>query len=320
MTISEDRILDVRSQISACKHMGYDSKDIETEIKFRYDISDPTARRYIRLAKAYGEPEPKTPKILLIDIETSLTTAFVWGPGYGINVLPADIVEDDPWIIICYAAKWLLGGEIFGECVTSDEAKRKDDLRVVSTIWDLMEEADIIIAQNGDKFDIRKINARFLSNGFSGPPSSYQTIDTLKQSRKIQSPGSHKQDELAKQFKLTRKKKTDRELWVRCYYGEQEALDYMFEYCKGDTETLEGVYLYLRPWMTSHPNLALFCDSNMEICNHCMAVVDKKRIGYYTTPVNRFPAYRCKCGAILRGRLSDVTREERARYLISTAR
>jgi hypothetical protein len=72
--------------------------------------------------------------------------------------------------------------------------------------------------------------------------------------------------------------------------------------------------------MKSHPNLALYCDSDMKICNHCMAPVDTEKIGNYTTPVNRFPAYRCECGAILRGRLSDVTKEERANYLISTAR
>ena len=319
MTISEDRILDVRSQIFACKRMGYDSKDIETEIKFRYDISYPTARRYIRLAKAYGEPtpEPKTPKILLIDIETAPCLAYTWGSGYKLNIQPEQIKED--WYILCYAAKWLLEDGVFGDLVSPKESVDLDDSRICASLWKLLEEANIIIAHNGNSFDIPKINSRLIENGF-GPYSSFESIDTLLQARKIFKFDSNKLDILCQKFGIGKKDDTDYELWKACKNGDRQALQYMYKYNKNDVVMLEGLYLHLRPWMKSHPNLALYCDSNMEICNHCMAVVDKKRIGYYTTPVNRFPAYRCKCGAILRGRLSDVTREERARYLISTAR
>ena len=268
--------------------------------------------------KSYDPDQKRLPKILLLDIETALALAWCWGPSYNTNILPSDIKEQ--WHIICFAAKWLLDGDIFGVSITSEEAINRDDRRVVKALWNLMEEADIIIAQNGDKFDIRKINARLLTHGY-GPPAPFQTIDTLKQSKKIQSPGSHKLDELAKQFKLPRKKSTGHQLWEDCSAGDQEALDYMFEYCKQDIDTLEAVYLYIRPWMRSHPTLSLYCDNDTLICEHCMSEALETDIGYYTTMASRFPAYRCKnCGAINRGRFTSVSKEKRKKFIISTAR
>ena len=312
MTISEDKILDVKSRLEA---IHPDNK--EEYIASYYDISPQTARRYIRLANAYAEPEPNLPKILLIDIETAPCLAYTWGSGYKLNIPPEWIKED--WYIICYAAKWLLEDGVFGECVSPYESVHLDDSRVCESLWNLLEEADIVIAHNGKKFDVPKINARLIENGF-GPPSPYVIIDTLLHARKTFAFDSNKLDMLCQKNGLGKKNDTDMGLWMACKAGDRDALQYMFKYNRNDVLMLEGLYLYLRPWMTSHPNLALYCDSDMEICNHCMEKVVKSRIGFYTTPVNRFPAYRCKCGAILRGRLSDVTKEERSRYLISTAR
>jgi hypothetical protein len=311
MTISTDRIMDVKEML--------DKEDLNAdEVAVILGTSHETASRYMRLANALDKPTaPKQPKILLIDIETAPCRGLFWRPGFKVRIAPGNIEED--MFILCYAAKWLMKGEIFGNCVTAKEALRLDDSRIMKTLWDLLEEADIIIAQNGDSFDIPIINSRLDENGFP-PPAPYITIDTLKQTRGSFRYSSHSQDFLCKKYGLGEKDDTDFQLWTDCKNGKQEALDYMYKYNRNDVKMLEGLYLHFRPWMKSHPNLALYCDSDMKICNHCMAPVDTEKIGNYTTPVNRFPAYRCKCGAILRGRLSDVTREERANYLISTAR
>ena len=65
MTISEDTILYVKEQIDIFKNSSSELADVLTH---EYGITSSTARRYIRLAKAYGEPTPekKLPKILLI--------------------------------------------------------------------------------------------------------------------------------------------------------------------------------------------------------------------------------------------------------------
>src|SRR5690606_2512370 len=61
-----------------------------------------------------------------------------------------------------------------------DQRKAKDvrnDKELLRGIWNLLDEADIVITQNGKAFDVKKLNARFLLNGFQ-PPSSYRHIDT----------------------------------------------------------------------------------------------------------------------------------------------
>ena len=66
------------------------------------------------------------------------------------------------------------------------EAYEKDpenDFHVVKKVWELLNEADIVVAHNGDKFDMRKCNARFIYHGL-GPISPVKSIDTLKVARK----------------------------------------------------------------------------------------------------------------------------------------
>jgi len=47
----------------------------------------------------------------------------------------------------------------------------EDDSGILREIWKMLDEADIVITQNGRKFDQKKLNARFILNGFK-PPSS----------------------------------------------------------------------------------------------------------------------------------------------------
>ena len=102
--------------------------------------------------------------------------------------------------------------------------------------------------------------------------------------------------------------------------GKQEALDEMFTYCKGDIVALEGLYLYLRPWMKSHPNLALFTNIDGKTCPHCMSKQLDWTIKPYITPAGRYKAFRCVCGAIGCSRFSALSKEDKQDLLKSTAR
>ena len=88
---------------------------------------------------------------------------------------------------------------------------------------EILDEADIIIAHNGDRFDLRKIKARFLSNGIM-PPMPYKTIDTLKVARKEFALTSNKQDYITKLLGVQEKLDTDFQLWVDCMDGYIDAL------------------------------------------------------------------------------------------------
>ena len=313
--ISEAKILDVKAQLSVLLNLPKEEK--ESKISSVFDVSLSSARRYIRLAEAYDDP-PEAPKILLLDIETSPLEVYAWGIGSKVSLGHYQIKHE--WFIISWAAKWLLADGVFGDCVTPKEALSKDDDRICHSLWDCIEEAHIVVAHNAKSFDVRKINARFIANGLS-PPSSYQVVDTLLHSRKIAAFSSHKLDHLTQTFGLSQKDSTDFSLWVRCCNGDKEALDYMYKYNKSDIRALEGLYLYLRPWMSSHPSMGLYCDHVGSVCPHCMSESLDWSINPYYTPAGKFSAFRCKkCGAIGRSRFSTMAPGRNRNLVVSTAR
>ena len=44
---------------------------------------------------------------------------------------------------------------------------KTDDKALMRKLWDLMDEADIVIGHNCDSFDIKKINSRFFDDKIS---------------------------------------------------------------------------------------------------------------------------------------------------------
>lgn len=244
-------------------------------------------------------------KILLIDIETAPISALVWRVWK--ENIAIDQIESD-WFMLCWSAKWLNDSHILGERLTSKEAKDKNDERITKALWKLFDQADFVVAHNGDKFDIPKINSRFLIHKLP-PPKPYRSIDTLRIAQKKFGFSHNKLDYLAKQFGLDRKLKTEFSLWVDCMNGDDKALEYMLKYNKKDILVLEEVYYKLRGWMDSHPNVNMF--QSKSGCAHCGSENIKSN-GYYTTQLNKYKSWQCEdCGAFSR---------ETKHSLISTAR
>ena len=100
------------------------------------------------------------PKILLFDIETSLYHFVGWGT-YKQFIQHYQITKHQ--YIISWAAKWLYDDNVQSDVVTPEESKNRDDGRILKSIWKLLDEADIVIGHNGDRFDLRKLRWRFLS-------------------------------------------------------------------------------------------------------------------------------------------------------------
>lgn len=76
-----------------------------------------------------------------------------------------------------------------------------------------------MIAHNGKKFDIPKINTRFIINGLN-PPSPYKQIDTLEVARKQFGFSSNSLDALATFFGFDNKDPHDFILWKSCLNGD----------------------------------------------------------------------------------------------------
>jgi len=256
------------------------------------------------------------PKILVLDIETAPVRAYVWRL-WKQNVYLPQILSD--WFMLTWSAKWLFSSEILSDKLTKEEVLAEDDKRITTSIWQLLEEADIVIAHNGDKYDLPKLNSRFIINDLK-PPTPYQSIDTLKIAKKHFGFSSNKLDALANYFGFANKLDTGFELWAKCMKGDEEALAYMETYNKYDVELLEEVYLKLRPWMRSHPSVLIYGDLNERGCT-CCGSTNLIPTGEYKTSVSSFNTHRCSdCGSISRERTSNLTVNQKKRLLVNTAR
>lgn len=239
------------------------------------------------------------PRILLFDIETTPFVAYSWGPKFNVNLI--EYIE--PWHLLCYAWKWygedevhVLGQDDFAR---DYRRNRRDDKRLSKALWDLFDKADIVIAHNGDKFDIKKTNARFAIHGL-GRPTPFRTIDTKKIASRQFSFGSNSLNDLGGFFDLGHKTPhTGFDMWKGCMAGDEESWELMKTYNKQDVLLLEKVYekFLLEGWITNHPNLAVI--SQDDVCPTCGA--DRSEIvrwGYRTSNRRRYQRWRCKaCGS-----------------------
>ena len=97
--------------------------------------------------------EQKGPKILFIDIELKPILAQVWAlwdQNVGLNQIQED------WSILSYCAKWKGSDEVIYEDLQGSE-DFEDDSKLLSNLWKLLNEADIVVGQNSKRFDVKKI-------------------------------------------------------------------------------------------------------------------------------------------------------------------
>ncbi len=235
------------------------------------------------------------PKILFYDIETAPLMGYAWGlwdQNIGLNQIHTD------WHVLSWAAKWLGSKEV----LYKDQRAKSDvtnDKQLLKGMWDLLDEADIVVTQNGKEFDQKKLNARFVYHGFQ-PPSPYKHIDTLKLARKHFAFTSNKlaylTDKLCKKYKKTASRKFQGfDLWKECLGGNISAWKEMEKYNKYDVLSLEELYSKLIPWDSS-VNFNLYRTDDVTRCT-CGSTHFQKR-GFYYTASGKFQKHRCmKCGA-----------------------
>lgn len=196
-------------------------------------------------------------KVLFFDIETSPNLAYVWGK-YQQDV----IAFAKEWEILSVSWKWQGNKEVFW-------ANRDlvSDKKVVKLILNLFDQADLVIAHNGDKFDIKKVKARAIYHQLA-PSPMLNTVDTLKVAKKHFSFTSNKLNDLAQRLGLGSKVRTlGIDTWLGCMAGKKADWKLMEKYNKKDVVLLEAVYNRLLPWIEAHPNLGLMKGTNG--CNKC---------------------------------------------------
>lgn len=240
-----------------------------------------------------------TARIAIFDIETAPSLGFVWGK-YDQNV----IAFDKNWYILSYSFKWLDEPEIFVRGLPDYPGYKKDptnDYELVKDMWHVFDDADIIVAHNGDNFDVKKSNARFITHDLP-PPKPFKTVDTLKLARKHFKFDSNKLGDLGQYLELGGKLTTTGwALWRGCMNGDPEAWTRMKEYNAQDVALLEKIYIKLRPWATNHPNLNLY--SEQEGCPNCGGLHTQRR-GFSHAKVQTRQRWHCQdCGTWYSGKV-----------------
>jgi DNA polymerase elongation subunit (family B) len=242
---------------------------------------------------------PDGARILLLDIECAPTTAYVWG-RWDQSVSQKQVVHEG--YLLTYSAKWL--GE--PTIVSNRIYEARNDEVLVRELAELMDAADLVVAHNAQKFDIPLIKTRMVALGMT-PPSPSKIVDTLRIAKAEFRFPSNSLDSIAAYLGLPRKAShSGFELWTRCMAMDDNAFEEMLEYNIQDVVVLEEVYMRLRHWSKTHPNVALYEPVGKMRCVCCgssnLTKIDKK----YCTGVSEFAVHKCvDCGKMNRSRANS---------------
>lgn len=265
---------------------------------------------HYREAKRHCEPTSSGPKTLFIDIETSPILGHVWGlwnNNVGLNQIDRD------WHILSFCAKWKNQDDVIYQD-NSDADDIEDDSYLMTCIWHLLNKADIVVAHNAKRFDIKKINARLIMNGLP-KPSQYKVVDTLEIAKKHFAFTSNKleylTDKLCSQKKDSHSRYPGHKLWSECLKGNKDAFNEMRKYNIADVLALEELYGTLSSWDNSLPNEDVYVDDILD-----MSVWEKD--GFHYTALGKYQVYRNKeNGQQKRSRVNLLSKEKRDSLLVN---
>jgi DNA polymerase elongation subunit (family B) len=237
----------------------------------------------------------KGPKILTFDIETAPILAYVWSiweQNVGLNQIKSD------WHVLSWAAKWHHKKEV----LYRDQRNSKDvtdDKAILKELWELLNEADIVVSQNGKAFDSKKVNARFLVHGF-GPPSPYKHIDTKELAKRNFAFTSNKLEYMSEKVNTKYRKHAHHkfsgfELWSECLKGNKKAWAELEKYNKIDVLATEELYEKLAPWGTPGVDFNVYRPTVAFLCQCGSDKLTKN--GFHVTIGGKFQRYKCQdCG------------------------
>lgn len=240
----------------------------------------------------FVDPAPRPLKVLFFDVESAPMVTFLWDLKTD-YVDPGMVIE--PWFLLTWAAKWADSDEVVGQRLTGKEAAAGDDRRIVKGLADMIRAADVVVAHNGDRFDLPKLNARLAVHGLD-PLGNVKSIDTLKLARSGFKFASNRLGELANTLGIEGKFATGFSLWKRARAGDVPALKEMDAYCRQDVVVLEAVFEALRPYVKSLPRLVDAGQYGQRVCPSCGSS-DLGPDGVYRTNANTYARFRCgRCG------------------------
>lgn len=179
-------------------------------------------------------------RILIYDIETSPNIGWFWRSGYKLNIDAGQIIKERA--IICVSYKWVGESQVYNLAWDSDQ----NDKFLLEQFVDVLGEADLIVAHNGENFDLKWLRTRALIHGIP-MLVNYKQFDTLKLARSKFYFNSNRLDYISKVLGFEGKLDTEYGLWNDVTFkNDRKALKKMLDYCDEDVRQLEKVYNILK--------------------------------------------------------------------------
>ena len=234
--------LHTKQQVFYLHGKGLSSRNIAKQV----GVGKSTVNNW--LSELDEQPEYREPKILYADIETALMTSYHFSLGKQ-YMGHKNIITD--WFIHCGQYMWEHELEVKNVSQIHDkerfEKDHHDDYHVVKKLWDLMAEADYVVFQNGDRFDVPRIMLRAIKHGLK-PIKMPMQIDTMKMLRKT-GISSSSLDYASRFFELSQQKRDNNfGWWVGAYKGDLEAHKSMLCYGDGDLHPMRDIYKIYAPY------------------------------------------------------------------------
>lgn len=203
---------------------------------------------------------------------------------------------------MCYSAKWV--GQKGVPVFASEQSTKHATM--VKMAHKLLDEADCVLTFNGKKFDIPMLNAEFMKLGMA-PPSPYHHIDLYQVVRSKFKLASNKLQHVLDFFGLSPKEDhRGFQMWIDCMNGDKKAWREMEKYNKQDVASLIELYEYILPWISNHPNVAVYIDADEPLCTNCGSD-DIQRRGTQRNKTLSYHRHQCNdCGTWLRSRLPEA--------------
>jgi hypothetical protein len=242
-------------------------------------------------------------KTLIYDIETTHDLVAVFQLKQNDYIQPENIVQER--YIVCASWKELGKSRIYSTSVLDDPKRYKrnphDDYAVVHKLHEVLGEADLIIAHNGDAFDLKFTEARILIHGLP-PLPPIAKIDTLKVARDRFLFNANNLNYLGKILGVGGKKATKSGLWLRVLAGDESAIHEMVKYNKQDVALLERVFLKLQPYVANHLSRQLLGETG---CPRCGSTNVQSR-GVHKAVTRAYQRFQCQdCGGWFRKLKAD---------------
>ena len=176
----------------------------------------------------------KQPRVLLYDLESA-----------GVNALKSDL-----GFMIVFGYKWL--GDKRAQVLTIDRKslQKFSDKKLLEKVCEVVNQADVCVTHYGSIFDKKFLQGRLMINNLPGWSHPVMR-DTCMGLRAVTNFSSKRLKHAAHIMQFRHKKMENNwpVAWFQVMRGDMKALRGLAEYCKGDVEALEELYLRLRPYI-----------------------------------------------------------------------